>query len=235
MKSIQLTFKYAILSVTFLILGLLVAGCEEEASTAPFTGFEIIRTDGEIFIKDQTSKLWNITHAVEEYGFIPESFQFGLGPTAIRPISDPVFLAPGDGGYPAVANDFLVIGYKNSEQIRAYSLNILVHHEIVNDQFGDQPVVVAYCPLVNLTAVYKRETFGDKVTLSASGWTYNDTFVIFDFETESLWYPIPGQSGLTCINGIYADRKLAEISSTQLRWADWKRENPTTLYLKSPE
>jgi hypothetical protein len=83
--------------------------------------------------------------------------------------------------------------------------------------------------------VYSRSSFGDKLTLSPSGWTYDDTFLIYDYESESLWYHLPGTSGLTCINGYYADRKLAELASTQLRWAEWKRDNPESLYLKSPE
>jgi hypothetical protein len=139
-----------------LILGILVAvtaiiftACQEDNPTAPFEGFEIIRADGKISIVDQTGKIWDITHAVEEYGFVPEEFQFGLGPNAIEPISNPQFLAPGDPGYPATANDFLVIGYKDTSLIRAYSLNILVHHEIVNEEFNQLPFVVAYCPLVN--------------------------------------------------------------------------------------
>lgn len=214
-----------------------ISGCQDGGSTfdTPVGGFEIIRENGEISIKDQIGKIWNITYAVNEYGFDPQKFEHGLGPTAILPISDPQFLSPGQPGYPAQANDFLVIGYHQDNIIRAYSLNILVHHEIVNENYNGQSVVVAYCPLANLTAIYNRQIFEAALTLGASGWTYNDTFIIFDLETESLWYPLPGKSGLTCINGQYADTHLPEIASTQSRWAEWKNENPSTLYLKEPE
>ena len=63
---------------------------------------------------------------------------------------------------------------------------------------------------MNLTAVYSREIQGEVLTLSASGWTYNNTFVLYDYETESLWYHMPGESGLTCISGFYADNHLFE-------------------------
>ena len=78
--------------------------------------------------------------------------------------------------------------------------------------------------------MYSREIDGKVLTLSASGWTYDFTFVLFDYETESLWYHMPGTDGLTCINGEYADRKLPEFPSTKTRWNQWKAENPTTKY-----
>ncbi len=73
---------------------------------------------------------------------------------------------------------------------------------------------------------------GDNVlTLSASGWTYDFTFVLYDYETESLWYHLPGEDGLTCISGVHADRKLAEFQSTKTRWRTWKEQHPDTKFL----
>ncbi len=82
--------------------------------------------------------------------------------------------------------------------------------------------------------MYSREIEGKTLTLSASGWTYNNTFVIYDYETESLWYHLPGTDGLTCISGQYADKKLAEFNSTQTRWSTWHANNPNSKYLKYP-
>ena len=69
---------------------------------------------------------------------------------------------------------------------------------------------------------------GNTMTLSASGWTYDETFILYDIETESLWYPLPGKSGLNCISGHHADKSLAELPSSQMRWANWVLENPET-------
>jgi hypothetical protein len=87
--------------------------------------------------------------------------------------------------------------------------------------------------------VYSRELAGLKtssgqdsvLTLAASGWTYDFTFVLYDFETESLWYHLEGEDGLTCISGVHADRKLGEFPSTKTRWNIWKKDNPETLFL----
>ncbi len=83
--------------------------------------------------------------------------------------------------------------------------------------------------------MYSREIDGEVLTLSASGWTYNNTFVLYDYETESLWYHLQGTDGLTCISGFYADRKLEEFSSVLMRWNDWVDLNPDSKFLKYPQ
>lgn len=88
--------------------------------------------------------------------------------------------------------------------------------------------------MVNLAAVYSREVDGQILTLSASGWTYLGTFVLYDFETESLWYHLPGDDGLTGISGAYSDRKLAEFASTHTRWSRWVVDHPASGFLKTP-
>ena len=97
-----------------------------------------------IFIIDHTGKEWDVTHAVNEYGFKAEQFQYGLGPNAINPILEPEFISPGDPGYPSVDDDDLVIGTVINNIVRAYPISIIWKHEIVNDQFGMTYVAVAY-------------------------------------------------------------------------------------------
>jgi hypothetical protein len=105
---------------------------------------EIRNRDGRIFIVDNTGKEWDVTHAANAYGKQPERFQFGLGPDAIRPIQNPKFLNPGDAGYPADNDDRLVIGSVFNGVNRAYPIDVLSSHEIVDDVFGDAHVAVAY-------------------------------------------------------------------------------------------
>ncbi|RMF61548.1 MAG: DUF3179 domain-containing protein [Calditrichaeota bacterium] len=85
-----------------------------------------------------------------------------------------------------------------------------------------------------MAAVYSREIQGDLLTLSASGWTYRNTFVLYDYETESLWYHLEGTDGLTCISGTYADQKLIEYASAFTRWSTWVAEHPESKFLKYP-
>jgi hypothetical protein len=71
-------------------------------------------------------------------------FQFGLGPFAIRPIQNPKFLYKDYPGYPNSDANFLVIGISVEKDIRAYPIDILTQHEIVDDKFGNTHVAVAY-------------------------------------------------------------------------------------------
>ena len=80
--------------------------------------------------------------------------------------------------------------------------------------------------------MYSREIDNKILTLSASGWTYKRTFVLYDYETESLWYHLSGTDGLTCISGTYADRVLEEFISTRVRWAEWHVGHPQSKILK---
>ncbi len=107
-------------------------------------GGEVIREDGKIFVKDQTGKKWDITHAVENYGFDPGVFRHGLGPNAIRPIQNPQMLRPGESGYPNQNEEMVVLGTNLSGDSRAYPLSVLIRHEIANEKFGDTHVSVAY-------------------------------------------------------------------------------------------
>jgi hypothetical protein len=80
--------------------------------------------------------------------------------------------------------------------------------------------------------VYSRELPGGKIlTLAASGWLYDNTFVLYDFETKSLWYPLQDTDGLTCIGGELAGNKLGELISTQTRWNIWTKSNEETYFL----
>lgn len=82
--------------------------------------------------------------------------------------------------------------------------------------------------------MYSREIDDQILNLSASGWTYRNTFVLYDFETESLWYHLEGTDGLTCISGTYRDRKLEEFNSWFIRWNNWRIDHPGSKFLKYP-
>ena len=83
---------------------------------------------------------------------------------------------------------------------------------------------------MNLTAVYSREIDGRHLTLSPSGWTYDDTFVLYDKESNSLWYPY--EKGLMGIQGIYFKRWLPVVETEDTHWSIWKQQHPHSKLLK---
>ena len=126
------------------IIMIIVLGNSCTLTDPQAAGGEVIRQDGKIFVKDQTGKMWDITHAVENYGFDPNVFRHGLGPNAIRPIQNPKMLRSGDPGYPSSNGEMVVLGTKLSGDSRAYPLSVLIRHEIANETFGNTHVAVAY-------------------------------------------------------------------------------------------
>jgi len=83
---------------------------------------------------------------------------------------------------------------------------------------------------VDLAAVYSREIDGRKLTLAPSGWTYKNTFVLYDKETGTLWYPY--RKGLMGIQGVYFKRWLPKIPSDDTLWRKWRKRHPGSDLLK---
>jgi hypothetical protein len=105
---------------------------------------KVINKGEKIFIEDLTGKQWDVTHAVNEYGFRADQFQHGIGPFAIRPINDPKMVGPGGIGYPGDNEQFLIVGTTIDGDSRAYPLNVLRSHEIANEKFGNKCYAIGY-------------------------------------------------------------------------------------------
>jgi len=83
---------------------------------------------------------------------------------------------------------------------------------------------------VDLAAVYSRNIDGQILTLAPSGWTYKNTFVLYDKETGSLWYPF--EKGLMSIQGKFFNRQLPKIPFKDTSWRDWINKHPESSILK---
>lgn len=77
--------------------------------------------------------------------------------------------------------------------------------------------------------MYRRQLDGQPLTLAPSGWTYDFTFVLFDKETGSLWYP--DDTGLKAIQGPLFGRHLPKLDSKDTQWDQWRQDNPTSAVM----
>ncbi len=93
--------------------------------------------------------------------------------------------------------------------VRFYPLSILTRHEIVNDEFGDTPVSVTYCPLCNTAVVFDRRVAGREVGFRVSGLLRNSDLVMWEDQTESLFQQITGNG----IVGTLAGERLTILPS----------------------
>jgi len=181
-----------------------------------------------VVIFDQGGKQWNITQAVYRYGFEKDKFEFGFGADAIRPIILPKMVSAGDSLFPSPDSVFAVLGTTLAGEARAYGERSVAGFEVVNDVSGARALAVVLQPATGSAAAYVRTTDGRTLTLSASGWLYEDQTVLYDRDTESLWYGLDGEPGLTCINGEFLDNILAAVPVTRTSWGSWLAMHPQT-------
>jgi hypothetical protein len=75
--------------------------------------------------------------------------------------------------------------------------------------------------------VYARRV-GDKVLdFSHRGWLYEESFTIYDYQTDSLWVQATGQA----VAGPYKGTRLERLPATQTTWSQWKSLHPHTRVL----
>ncbi len=72
---------------------------------------------------------------------IPPGVEMLLPRGAIPAVFQPVFVTADSADIP---DDAWVLGVEIEGEAHAYSLNLLNHHEIVNDRFGDRPVAAVW-------------------------------------------------------------------------------------------
>ena len=166
-------------------------------------------------------------------------FRYGLGREYFSALIEPKFISFDLARLQFLPDDrFLLVEYGGEK--KAYAVSDLINHEIVNDEIGGKAIMAAYCVLAELGAIYEREIGDYTFTFGSSGYTYADedvweglnVFVLWDRETESLWWPPIGES----VSGMMKGVKLPvmdEIYWSQTTWGEIVKEHSDALILKS--
>lgn len=115
-----------------------------------------------------------------------------------------------------------VIVLELNGEARAYPLQILTWHEIVNDVVGGEPVIVTYCPLCNTAIAFSRVVDGETREFGVSGALRRNDLIMYDRETETLWQQITGEA----IVGEPAGSQLEFLPSQIVSWADFRDSFP---------
>ncbi len=149
----------------------------------------------------------------------------GPPPDGIPPIDDPEFEPVPEVGW--LDGDEPVLSLTVGGETRAYPLQVMTWHEIVNDTVGDVPVAVTYCPLCNSGVAFEREVAGRLLTFGTSGRLYNDNLVMYDRQTESLWPQLTGQASIGALTGT----RLVAIPMGTVAWDDFEEAHPDALVL----
>lgn len=92
-----------------------------------------------------------------------------------------------------------------NDEVRFYPLSILTRHEVVNDRFGDVPVVVTFCPLCNTAITFDARVDRQALRFGVSGLLRKSDLVMWDDATTTLWQQITGEAVLGTLAGTQLD------------------------------
>lgn len=176
---------------------------------------------------------------ITDYTLKDEQFHYGIGREKFPALLEPEFISVKEATVIWPDSTRFLLAHAGND-VKAYSIKDLTTHEVVNDILDGRPIMAAYCILADLGAIYERDYGGQELTFALSGYTYFDPkvwdgldgFVLWDRETESLWWPLIGKA----VSGPLKEVKLLEMDKNNWKDVSWKyiKENhPNALVLKS--
>ncbi len=120
-----------------------------------------------------------------------------------------------------------VVLVRAGNEARAYPIQILMWHEIVNDTLGGKPLMVSFCPLCNTAIAFEREFDSQVLDFGTTGRLRFSNLIMYDRQTETWWQQATGDA----IAGEYAGAQLAFYPAAIVSWADFKAAYPNGTVL----
>lgn len=115
-----------------------------------------------------------------------------------------------------------VVRVQVDDVARAYPLQILTWHEIVNDTVGGEPLIITFCPLCNTAIVFER-TLGDQVLdFGTTGRLRFSNLIMYDRQTETWWQQATGEA----LAGDLVGEQLAFYPGEIIAWSDFRAAHP---------
>jgi hypothetical protein len=145
----------------------------------------------------------------------------GPSKDGIPAIDAPTFIAVEAADH--LADNEPVIGLIIEGDARAYPLQVLMWHEIVNDSVGGVPVSVTYCPLCNAAVVFDRRVEGRVLDFGTTGRLRHSDLVMYDLQTESWWQQFLGEA------------IVGELTGTRLRTIPARLESFSRFRRRAPD
>jgi hypothetical protein len=115
-----------------------------------------------------------------------------------------------------------VILVQAGDETRAYPLQILMWHEIVNDTVGGLPLAVSFCPLCNTAIAFERTLNGRVLDFGTTGRLRFSNLIMYDRQTETWWQQASGEG----LAGELAGQRLAFYPATIVPWAEFRDAYP---------
>ncbi|HKJ33205.1 MAG TPA: DUF3179 domain-containing protein [Balneolales bacterium] len=148
---------------------------------------------------------------------------------------------PGKDGIPSIDNPkfipvsqeihldstSVVLGVKIGDTLRAYPLQIMDWHEIVNDKINGTKFSLTYCPLTGSGIAWNRTIDGQTTTFGTSGLLYRNNLVAYDRQTGTLWSQMLEEG----IHGDNISKHAKMFQVLRTNWYTWKKAYPNSEVL----
>ncbi len=106
-----------------------------------------------------------------------------------------------------------VVSYVDGDDARAYPLQILIYHEIVNDVVNEKPVTVTFCPLCNASIVFNPVVDNQTLDFGTTGRLRNSDLIMYDRQSETWWQQFTGRGIIGKYNGTRLEQLASQIVS----------------------
>jgi len=114
-----------------------------------------------------------------------------------------------------------------NQAVKAYPIQILMWHEIVNDTLGGTPIVVTFCPLCNTAIVFERTVNDQVLDFGTTGRLRYSNLIMYDRQTETWWQQGTGEG----IVGEQTGTQLEFVPIGLISWETFKDAHPDSLVL----
>lgn len=170
-------------------------------------------------------KQWrtNTEKTIVDFG---EIYWTGLGKDGVPAIRNPWFVSISAAGFWLADND-PVISVMIGDEAKAYPLEILIWHEIVNDSVGGVEVVVTFCSLCYSAVIFDRRVEGRVYDFAVTGFLRNSDMIMYDTRTETLWQQFTGQA----IVGDLVGNSLAVIPTQIISFEQFRKAYPKGMVM----
>jgi len=157
---------------------------------------------------------------------LDELIDGGPGKDGIPSIDQPQFIAQ-EEAVKWLNGREPVISLEINGEAKAYPIQILIWHEITNDEIGGVPVAVTFCPLCYSSIVFDRRHNGDVLEFGVSGFLRHSDMIMYDRQTESMWQQFSGES----LIGEYTGDFLTILSSQLISFDQFRETYPDARVL----
>ena len=120
-----------------------------------------------------------------------------------------------------------VVLVEAGDAAKAYPLQVLTWHEIVNDEVGGVPLSITFCPLCNTAIGFKREFDGQVLDFGTTGRLRYSNLIMYDRQTETWWQQATGHG----IAGQYAGSQLEFYPANIISWDEFRNNHPDAQVL----